>query len=98
MPDNLTVIDRWRPSYQGLQTSPIIVCPECGRDVALQNRQIDAKGIVYGRIKCPWNRRNHPELAEQMNRDEADDCSFEAEVRLEGWPPPGRLEQPQEIV
>jgi hypothetical protein len=95
MPDNLKVIERWRPLEHGSRdTGATVVCPSCGRDFMINNRTIDAKGIVFGRVKCPWNRRNHPELAERMNRDEAEDCDFSAEIRLEGWPPPGRLTQP----
>lgn len=100
MPDNLKVIekDRWFPAYQGATTSAKIVCPDCGREFALLNRNIDAKGIVLGAVRCPWNRKQHPEYKEQMDRDEAIDCDFHSEVRLEGWPPPGRTTAPPEFA
>lgn len=87
MPNNLVEIDRWRPIRRGGSFTATIVCPDCGRDIGLHTLDIDSKGIVYPSVLCPWNRKRHPELNEQMNRDEADDCEFHQQIRLVNWPP-----------
>lgn len=77
----------WIEVRRGDGWTATLICPQCKRQGSLSTHSIDAKGIVYSSVACPWNRDRHPELAEIMDHDGARDCMFHENVRLDGWPP-----------